>query len=147
VDSFSDTRPRSLKMLGLMIANNLLTPIYLLPNAWLVPMVRQEYEAWPLAQEHVTRLTREMRGFETMKVRAAINWINTTPELHRIDAPTLGIVGDRSDLAVGWMRRLTDAIPNARLVVVEDSFDPTNLCQPEAFNRLLADFLQRLAAS
>jgi pimeloyl-ACP methyl ester carboxylesterase len=143
-DSFSDTQPHSLEMFGIMVANYLLAPIYLLPNAWLVPMTRQQYSRWPLAQEHLERITREMRGFETMKVRYAINGINYTPQLHQVQTPTLGIVGDVSDLAVNLMRRLTSALPNARLEIVEDSFDPTNLCQPAVFNRRVDDFLQEV---
>jgi hypothetical protein len=36
------------------------------------------------------------------------------------------------------------AIPGARLEVVRDSFDPSNLCQPGEFNRVLGGFLERI---
>lgn len=39
------------------------------------------------------------------------------------------------------MRILTSAIPSGRLEIGRDSFDPTNLCQPAIFNRLLHAFL------
>lgn len=143
-DSFSDTHIRSLKMLGVMVANYQFAPAYLLPGRWLVPVIRKQYAPWPLAQQHLEGIVRRMRGYETMKVRLAINGIDYTPSLHRIKCPTMGIVGDRSPIAVQLMQTLVDAIPDARLKVVTDSFDPTNLCQPNLFNQLLARFLKEV---
>ena len=144
VDSFSDFRPRNLRELGLMAAVNVGTPAMLLPKSWMTAIVRTQYARWPLARQRLDRIVHELRGYETMKTRLVINWINFTPELRRVTCPTLGIVGDSSPLAVRLMQRFVEAIPGARLEIVPDSFDPTSLCQPETFNRLLADFLRSI---
>jgi uncharacterized protein len=52
-------------------------------------------------------------------------------------------------LAATWtgvrlMERALTAIPGSRLEIVQDSFDPTNLCQPQQFNRLLASSLDQI---
>lgn len=77
---------------------------------------------------------------EALLQRLAINRAEHTSRLGQVRCPALGIVGDTS-LGVRYMRRAMRAIPGARLEIVPDSFDPTNLCQPETFNRLLAGFL------
>jgi hypothetical protein len=42
------------------------------------------------------------------------------------------------------MERAMSAIPDSRLEIVSDSFDPTNLCQPGEFNRLLEGILREI---
>lgn len=44
----------------------------------------------------------------------------------------------------GYMQATIRAIVGARLEIVHDSFDPTNLCQRAIFDRLLSDFLQQI---
>jgi len=55
--------------------------------------------------------------------------------------PALGLVGDSSQLLVKYMKRAMQAIPGSRLEVLENSFDPSNLCQPDLFNQKLEGFL------
>ena len=61
-----------------------------------------------------------------------------------MNCPTLGIVGDHEALLVDYMQAVTGAIPGARLEIVPNSFDPTNLCQTETFNRLTTESLQQI---
>lgn len=141
VDSFSNPRPPGASGLALLVASYLTVPLLLLPKGLYVGALQRTYARWPLAREHMTRAVRSMRGYETMKIRLAINRIDYTGELRGIGCPVLGVVGDDNRLAVEMMRTFAGAAPGARLEVVEDSFDPTNLCQPEAFNALLEGFL------
>jgi 3-oxoadipate enol-lactonase len=114
---------------------------YSLPRPWLVKMISGQYRRWPLAERHLVQSVENMRVGEVVLQRKAINQAEHTSRLGAVTCPTLGIVGDLAPVAVGYMRRAIQAIPQARLEVVADSFDPSNLCQPETFNRLLADFL------
>jgi 3-oxoadipate enol-lactonase len=144
VDSFASTRPHTLREVMLLIAVNLLAPVYLLPRGWLEAAIRRQYTRWPLARAEIERVVREMRAYETMKVRLAINWINFIPRLPRLACPTLGIVGTASEQAVTYMERFVAAVPGARLALVSEAMDPSNLCQPERFNRALRLFLEEI---
>lgn len=145
VDSFPDMRlSHPLRRIGLRLSTALAAPMLLLPPSAMVPAVRRSYTNWPLAQEIVTAGYQSMRRAETARVRLAINRADYVPRLTRVTCPARGVVGDGSAVLVELMRRLTDAMPNATLHVVPDSFDPSNLCQPERFNTLLAEFLTEL---
>jgi hypothetical protein len=70
--------------------------------------------------------------------------VNDAPRLGSIRCPVLGVVGGMSRTAVGLMERVVAPVPGARLEVVGGAFDPTNLCRPDEFNRLLAGFLREV---
>ncbi|MCE5198247.1 MAG: alpha/beta hydrolase [Armatimonadota bacterium] len=141
VDSFCDTRPTTLKR-SLLKAITSLAWVYHLPASLLVMWAQSAYERWPLAREEVSRIVREVRPSEAMLQRAAISHVNFTGFLPGIRVPTLGVVGDYTDIGVEYMRQVTDLIPNSRLEILHDSFDPSNLCQPEQFNHILDEFLK-----
>lgn len=70
--------------------------------------------------------------------------VDAVRHLGRVQCHALGVVGDATKTGVRLMQRAMSSIPNSRLEVVRDSFDPTNLCQPGEFNRLLAGFLSEI---
>lgn len=145
VDSFPDLGlANPLSRFGLQLSTTLAAFTLLLPPAVMLPAVRRTYRRWPLARDVVTTGYGRMRRVETARVRWAINKADYRPRLATVQCPALGIVGDGSAVLVELMSRLTDALPDAQLKVVPDSFDPTNLCQPEYFNTLLAEFLTSL---
>lgn len=143
-DSFSDTRPRSFGEFGRILLLYLAGWAWLLPAGALLPGIRKTYREWPLALQHMEPGVRRLRKWETTKLRYALNGINYGGELSRIECPTLGIVGSTSPPLVTYMERLTAAIPGARLERIADSFDPSNLCRPDEFNRVLATFLKEM---
>ncbi len=143
-DSFGDTWWVGVPEALLMIAQYANLWAMYLPGSWLVPLVKKQYERWPLAQRHVSEITRSMRNHEAVLQRLAINQADHTRDLPGVRCPALGIVGGSSEILVRYMRRAMNAIPIARLEVVPNSFDPTNLCQPETYNRLVIGFLQEI---
>jgi pimeloyl-ACP methyl ester carboxylesterase len=66
--------------------------------------------------------------------------------LGAIDVPTLIIVGDRDQPFIAPCEYMAKKIPGARLEVIRDAGHSSNLDQPEAFNRVLLDFLDGLPA-
>jgi pimeloyl-ACP methyl ester carboxylesterase len=64
--------------------------------------------------------------------------------LASIRVPTLVIVGDRDEPFLAPSRYMAAKIAGARLEIVEDAGHSANLDQPEAFNRVLGDFLDSL---
>ena len=66
--------------------------------------------------------------------------------LGAISVPTLIIVGDRDQPFLAPCEYMAKKIPGARLEVIRDAGHSSNLDQPEAFNRVLLDFLDSLPA-
>jgi pimeloyl-ACP methyl ester carboxylesterase len=65
--------------------------------------------------------------------------------LPRIQAPTLLVRGGLSPIMPAEMAdRMVTAIPNAKLVTIPGAYHHLVLDAPEAFTRLLDDFLQGL---
>ena len=145
VDSFPDARLASTRQrIGLLTGAYLAAPMLLLPPSLLVPSIRKVYQRWPLAQQEVVAGYQSMRRRETARIRLAINRADYRPRLSQVRCPVLGIVGDESEQLVELMTGLVAATEHGRLEVLTDSFDPSNLCQPEKFNSLLADHLSGL---
>jgi 3-oxoadipate enol-lactonase len=74
----------------------------------------------------------------------AIPKIDLTDRLGAIRCPVRVIVGEQdAGTPVAMSRAIQEAIPGADLVVIPSASHLSNLEQPEAFNRALADFLAR----
>ena len=65
--------------------------------------------------------------------------------LPAIGVPTLIILGDRDTAFVAPCEYMAKKIPGARLEIIKDAGHSSNLDQPEAFNRVLLDFVGSLA--
>jgi 3-oxoadipate enol-lactonase len=144
VDSFGDTRWVGPAEAALMIAQYANMWILYLPGALLAPVMTSEYKRWPLAKKHIGQVALHMRHHETVLQRMAINLPDHTSQLHQLKIPLLGMVGDSSKLLIKYMQRALAAAPGSRLEVIPDSFDPSNLCQPQIFNQNLLRFLEEI---
>jgi pimeloyl-ACP methyl ester carboxylesterase len=75
----------------------------------------------------------------------ACNEFDVTNEVNQISLPTIIIVGREDRLTpVKYSEFLHNAIPGSRLEVVPSAGHLVMMEQPEAFNRILADFLREL---
>lgn len=144
VDTFADLRPAHPMEALLLVGSYLTLPAYYLPRPVLKGLLRLFCRRWPEARRHIPALVDAFRPTEAVLQSVAMCGIDDTRHLGRVDCPSLGIVGDATRTGVQLMERAMAAIPGACLEVVPDSFDPSNLCQPQAFNRLLADFLRKI---
>jgi 3-oxoadipate enol-lactonase len=72
----------------------------------------------------------------------AIRDLDFSGDLHRIKAPTLVIAGEKDvGTPVAMSKAIADAIPGAKLAVIPGAAHLSALENPEAFNRLVEDFL------
>ncbi|WP_017570983.1 alpha/beta fold hydrolase [Nocardiopsis halotolerans] len=140
VDSFSDTRPRSFAEAVNRVLLELTGWLWLFPRL-LRPAISRQYARWPLARRYMEAGLERMRGPETVRIRYALNRVSHTSQLPRFDGPALVVTSD-SPWLLPMSRRIADALPRGRLTVIEDSFDPSNLCRPERFDEVLGDFLR-----
>ena len=144
VDTFADLRPARPMEALLLVGSYLTLWAYYLPRPVLKGLARLFYRRWPEARRAIPGLVEAFRPTEAVLQSLAMCRVDDVRHLGRVRCPTLGIVGDATRTGVRLMERAMAAIPGSRLEVVADSFDPTNLCQPEAFNRLLAGFLYEI---
>jgi 3-oxoadipate enol-lactonase len=78
---------------------------------------------------------------------AVVPTIDTTDRLRMIDSPTLVVVGDQDAGTPPAMAQVIQrGIPGAQLQVIASASHLCNVEQPAAFNRALAEFLDRVAA-
>jgi 3-oxoadipate enol-lactonase len=87
-------------------------------------------------------LARNDRAGTRRAIRGVTDRSAVTPELPRISAPTLVVVGDE-DVAtpLDKAEAVADAIPGAQLVVVDGAGHSSTIEAPEAVSRLLRTFL------
>jgi len=64
--------------------------------------------------------------------------------LPAIRVPTLVVLGDRDTPFVAPCEYMAKKIAGARLEVIKDAGHSSNLDQPDAFNRVVLDFLDSL---
>jgi pimeloyl-ACP methyl ester carboxylesterase len=74
-------------------------------------------------------------------LRALAGW-TVVDRLREIRAPVLLVTADQDFTAVEEKRRYLAELPDARLEVIPDSRHVTHLDQPEAFNRVVLEFLR-----
>lgn len=122
---------------------------------------RRMTERDPLGTPAHQRLMRERPGYEEFNERkwaalstemyaAMVVEIATQPDqldqLRQIKCPTLVMVGEQDTLLLDDARRVADAIPGARLVVVADAGHAPQLETPDTFAREVQVFLSGITS-
>lgn len=70
------------------------------------------------------------------------------PDLPRITVPSIVVKGPcDSYVPVAWSREIADLIPGARYVEVPDTGHVSHIARPEAFNRILLDWLDEITGA
>jgi 3-oxoadipate enol-lactonase len=142
-DSFCDTTIDSFqKLLAMLGANQ--TWVFNIPQKWLAKLTKSSYRKWTLASKEMENVILNMRKNETKIQRKAINKIKFNNHLSDLRIPTLCLVGNHTKLGVQMMKQVSSFIPNSEMQIIEDSFDPSNLCQPKIFNKTVYKFLSKL---
>ncbi|MEO0374964.1 MAG: alpha/beta fold hydrolase [Cyanobacteria bacterium P01_A01_bin.17] len=74
--------------------------------------------------------------------RRAINRIDIVESLRCLKIPTLVIVGNQfGSFFIETNRKIASAVKDAKFVIVEEAMDPSNLVNPESFNREVLAFV------
>ncbi|OHC21251.1 MAG: 3-oxoadipate enol-lactonase [Pseudomonadales bacterium RIFCSPHIGHO2_02_FULL_60_43] len=102
----------------------------------LFPKTEQE----ELRQKILVRWPQNDKRAYLASLDAIIGW-GVRERLARISCPTLVVTADRDYTPVAQKQAYVDEMPNARLLVIEDSRHATPLDQPEQFNSSLLAFL------
>ena len=133
-DSLCDTRPRTLReRLQMWPAHAQPAMLRAIPRRALAKATRAAYPRWSEAGEAMAQvfLTADLDDLVTQ--RRVINRLRFEEALQQCETPTLCLVGDHSGLATSMMLRAHEALPHSEFHTIPDSFDPSSLCNPDAF--------------
>ncbi|UIJ82452.1 alpha/beta fold hydrolase [Rhizobium leguminosarum] len=87
-------------------------------------------------------LTVGLDGFER-QTKAIIGRADSRPHLADITIPTLVFVGDSDPITPPYLsEEIVAAVPDSRLVIIEECGHGSTLEQPEAVNRALVTWLK-----
>ena len=96
-----------------------------------------------LREKLATRWAENDKKAYLTSLKSLKNW-SVMERLHEIKCPTLVISADEDYTPLSAKEEMTSLIPNAKLVVIEDSRHAVSVEKPEEFNRCIMDFLSKL---
>lgn len=112
-------------------------------------MIRREHvQSMPEVAAHVMKMMKAtLPVAAAAAMRARGNRINYLTEvLPKINIPTLVIVGRQDEFTpIAKAEELKENLQNCKLVIIEDSGHMPNLEHPEAFNKVVLDFLEGIS--
>ena len=133
-DSLCDTGPRTpSERVQLWPAHLQPAMLRVIPRRALAKATRAAYPRWPEAGEAMAQVFLSADRADLITQRRAVNRIRFEQMLRGRETPTLCLVGDQSSLATSMMARTHEALPHSEFHIIPDSFDPSSLCNPEAF--------------
>lgn len=115
---------------------------YYAPSEWVLPSIRLLYSRWAIAYQVIRKSLLEKRPRELYRQRLAMTRLDYSSSLKTITHPALFLVGDSTAYEVLRMKDMAAQLPQAQFAIIPDALNPSNLCQPETFNRLLQQFLE-----
>jgi pimeloyl-ACP methyl ester carboxylesterase len=139
-DTFSSVHGLRARLLS-RVATAMLSVV---PTGLQIRLIEAQYDApadEPVREYFRTQLLETDRT-QLVRARRAVNAFDGRDALHRIDVPTLVVVGDDNP---GWFielaRETADGIPDARFERLPGGSDPSNLTATAAFDDAILGFL------
>ncbi|MGM0446253.1 MAG: alpha/beta fold hydrolase [Bacillota bacterium] len=74
--------------------------------------------------------------------RKAINQIDIIEKLKKVEVDSLVIAGGKIEVMVEASKKIAEGLNNSKLVIIEDSMDPSNLVFPDKFNKEVLKFIK-----
>lgn len=116
---------------------------YYAPSELVLPSIRLMYKRFGMAYGEIRRSLRHKRPLELYRQRLAMIRLDYSAHLRAFNRPALCVAGGFMEYGVHCMEEMAAQLPQAQLAIIPDSLDPCNLCQPELFNQVLQQFLER----
>ena len=105
------------------------------------PRIFIKPEQKDLLQSFIDRWAENHKPSYMASLKAGIGW-SVADQLNEITCPVLVVSADEDYTPIEAKQEYVEKLPDARLVVIEDSRHATPIEHPEIFNRVLLDFLQ-----
>jgi 3-oxoadipate enol-lactonase len=141
LDSYAHVLPRNLNEYKLLLFGTFVTLSTWLPTSWLKRFF-SFYDKWELAHAEMLWVLENRKAWNVTLQLIGVFGINNLQKLSQLNIPVLGLVGDFYPTVVDKTKEIIDAVQNGQLVIVEDAFDPCNLCSPALINETLHSFLE-----
>ncbi|HHV21702.1 MAG TPA: alpha/beta fold hydrolase [Propionibacterium sp.] len=146
-DTWGDTTTRSPVEKALSLAIRSSSLVYrLVPRSVLAAATANSYLRWPAAGRILSEQMRNARLPELRAQFRAYTSINFSTELRTLTCPTLCLAGDAAPWLAVLAKRLAMTIPDARVEVLKNAFEPSHLTQPALFNEAVRKFLAKASA-
>lgn len=113
------------------------------PKPLLAGITQQRYGRWPAVSLQMAQFFQQADPETLVLLRRAALAEPPAPELAELQIPALVLAGDFSPPLISAGHRLAHLLPQASFASLGDAVDPSGLCQPAVFNRLLREFLDR----
>lgn len=141
-DTWGDTTTRTPleKALALAIRSGGLA-YRAIPRPLLVAAVRSSYLRWPEAGQILADQMQNARLPELELQHRAYTRVRNAQALRALSCPTLCLAGDAAPWLVVLAQRLAMMIPDARLEILRNAFEPSHLTQPTLFNDAVRSFV------
>ena len=105
-------------------------------SAYKAPFAKQ-------AKEYFSQVSLSVEFDQLVLARKAINRINVIGKIDGNQIPTLVLVGNQFGKSfVEINRKIANGISGSKFMILENSMDPSNLVNPEDFNKKVLQFLK-----
>ena len=140
MDTYAQMFPKNWGQIKLTMLGAFMTMAVWLPKK-IVGRIFSPYKKWELAHQELLFNIEHWRAKDIMIQLIEVFGKDFLKEINKLDIPSLVIVGDAIDPVIGKSQEIAHYLPNSELMVVKDSVDPTNLCQPLIVNKALLNFI------
>jgi 3-oxoadipate enol-lactonase len=143
IDSYARIIPYNIEdiKIGLLGAGFILS--MLIPYKWLLPIYKY-YSKWELTYEEILRFLKTRKPLFLMKQLIGTIGLNNLTDIQQSTIPILALAGDESLSIVRLNEEIAKTAPEGHFLVVENAFDPSNLCNPQQVNEAIYTFVQDL---
>ncbi|WP_457559325.1 alpha/beta fold hydrolase [Candidatus Harpocratesius sp.] len=117
-----------------------------LPNKWFVAQLEKSYNHPndKLALMYLTQKFENPNYNQLLISRKGINKFKLQKELIHLKIPILVLAGDGfNGFLVKTSKKIVSKFKSAKLIILTDSKDPSNLIVPNMFNKIVLDFLKK----
>jgi pimeloyl-ACP methyl ester carboxylesterase len=112
-----------------------------LPAEFFLRFLRITYNRWLPAYKILRHELLHKRPTESIKQFLAMRKAGVLVDCTQLDLPVLFVEGSQNEWYLKQMASWLSCLPCAEVVVMDDALYPSQLCQPQVFNRLLLNFL------
>ena len=143
VNSWADMRPKNWADRRTLFQRNILFRLFSMRKIGkiLAPKLFIKPEQEDLRQLFIENWAKNHKPSYMASMKAGTGW-SVADRLDEITCPVLVVAADEDYTPVEAKQVYVDALPNARLAMIEDSRHATPVEKPEEFNRLLLAFLR-----
>jgi 3-oxoadipate enol-lactonase len=141
IDSYARIIPYSFEdiKIGLLGAGFVFS--MLIPYKWLLPIYKY-YSKWELTYEEILRFLKNRKSIILLMQLIGTIGLNNLKEIQQSTIPILALAGDKSPSIVRLNKEIAETAPEGNFLVVENAFDPSNLCNPKQVNEAIFTFIQ-----